>query len=89
MRFDCSWIFGSFRGGEIRSEGTKVLVVCCCIKKNYAKTQWLKTMNIYYHTVSDSFCGSNFGSSLAGVETQGFSGRCSQDAGRGYSHAKA
>lgn len=70
MHFDCSWIFRSFRGGEIRSEGTKLLVVCCCIK-NYAKAPWLKTMNIYYHTVS---VDQKFRSNLAGVQAQGFSG---------------
>lgn len=70
MHFDCSWIFRSFGGGEIRSEGTKLLVVCCCIK-NYAKAPWLKTMNIYYHTVS---VDQKFRSNLVGVQAQGFSG---------------
>ena len=68
MCFICSWIFGNFEGREIRSEGTKVLGVCCCIK-NYAKAQWFKTMNIYYHMVS---VGQKFGSNVIGVQALGF-----------------
>lgn len=37
---------------------------------NHAKTQKLKTMNIYYHTIS---MGQKFGSSFVGVQVQGFS----------------
>lgn len=79
MCFICSRIFRNFGGGEIRSEGTKVLVVCCCIK-NYAKAQWLKTMNIYYHTIS---VDQKFGSSLVGGRALGFSGGGCHDVGRG------
>lgn len=85
MCFICSQIFRNFGGREIRSEGTKVLVVCCCIK-NYAKAQWLKTMNIYYHIVS---VGQKFGSSLVGVRAPGFSAGCLHDIGRACSLAEA
>lgn len=80
MCFICSWIFGNFEGREIRSEGTKVLGVCCCIK-NYAKAQWLQTMNIDYHMVS---VGQKFGSNIIGVQALGFLG-CCHHVGRGWS----
>lgn len=83
MCFICSQIFRNFGGREIRSKGTKVLVVCCCIK-NHVKAQWLKTMNIYYHTVS---VGQKFGSSLVGGRALGFSGGSYRNVGRSLTWA--
>ena len=53
MRFDHSWIFRNFGGGEIRSEETKVFVVCCCIKKPW---QGSVAWNNEY-LLSHGFCG--------------------------------
>ena len=74
----------NFGGREIRSEGAKVLVVCCYIKKLCKGSVAWNNECLFSVSVNKKF-----GIHLLGILAESFLGSCSQHVGRGGSRVKA